>query len=83
MILAQSIIFIALEIAAYVKIKKDPFSPWGSFILAMGIKNIFTNLSGIPFMVAGFILHKQSRNRKKQLYSRRREGKQGETLHCL
>ncbi|RCK13082.1 hypothetical protein DT075_03780 [Bacillus licheniformis] len=33
-ILAQSIIFIALEIAAYVIIKKDPFSPWGSFILA-------------------------------------------------
>ncbi|MFB6499127.1 hypothetical protein [Bacillus haynesii] len=58
-ILAQSIIFIALEITAYVKIKKDPFSPWGSFILAMGIKNIFTNLSGIPYMAAGFILHKQ------------------------
>ncbi|MDE1359380.1 hypothetical protein [Bacillus paralicheniformis] len=58
-ILVQSVIFIALEITAYVKIKKDPFSPWGSFILAMGIKNIFTNLSGIPFMAAGFILHKQ------------------------
>lgn len=58
-ILVQSVIFIALEITAYVKIKKDSFSPWGSFILAMGIKNIFTNLSGIPFMAAGFILHKQ------------------------
>ncbi|MCY8038697.1 hypothetical protein [Bacillus paralicheniformis] len=58
-ILVQSVIFIALEITAYVKIKKDPFSPWGSFILAMGIKSIFTNLSGIPFMAAGFILHKQ------------------------
>ncbi|WP_307892935.1 hypothetical protein [Bacillus swezeyi] len=58
-ILVQSLIFIALEITSYIKIRKNPYSAWGSFILAMGIKNIFTNLSGIPFLVAGFILHKQ------------------------
>ncbi|MFN2744867.1 MULTISPECIES: hypothetical protein [unclassified Bacillus (in: firmicutes)] len=60
-ILAQSLLFIALEITAYIKIRNNPFSGWGAFILAMGIKNIFTNLSGIPFLVAGFILQKEKK----------------------
>lgn len=60
-ILVQSLVFIALEITAYIKIRKNPFSAWGSFILAMGIKNIFTNTSGIPFLIAGFLLHKQQK----------------------
>ncbi|MFT0801922.1 hypothetical protein VSK91_09115 [Bacillus swezeyi] len=75
-ILAQSLIFIALEITAYMKIRNNPLSDWGAFILAMGIKNIFTNLSGIPFLVAGFILQKQKKQEEaetnEQHYKKRR-----------
>ncbi|WP_187444726.1 hypothetical protein [Bacillus swezeyi] len=42
----------------------------------MGIKNIFTNLSGIPFLVAGFILQKQKKQEEaetnEQHYTKRR-----------
>lgn len=59
--LIPTFIFIILEIIAYFMIKKRPNSAWSSFILAVGIKNVLTDISGVPFLTAGLMLHKENK----------------------
>lgn len=66
--LIPTAIFIILEIIAYFMIKKNR-SSWAAFILAMGIKNAVIDLSGVPFLVAGLMLHKEKKRESDWLES--------------
>ncbi|QJC98322.1 hypothetical protein NST56_21170 [Bacillus sp. FSL R5-0560] len=52
-------IMIILEIAAYVMIRRNPSSSWAYFLTAAGVKLAIFNITGIPFLAAGFLLMKQ------------------------
>ncbi|WP_080873644.1 hypothetical protein [Oceanobacillus timonensis] len=60
--LISTFVFIVLEIVAYFMIRKNAHSSWSAFILAMGFKNIITDLSGVPFLVAGLMMHKENKS---------------------
>lgn len=59
--LIPTTIFIVLEIIAYFMIRREGNSFWTTFILAMGVKNAVIDLSGIPFLVAGFMMYKENK----------------------
>ncbi|WP_186577957.1 hypothetical protein [Aquibacillus kalidii] len=59
--LIPTAIFIILEVVAYFMIRKNDHSSWSTFILAMGIKNVLIDLSGIPFLVAGLLMFKENK----------------------
>lgn len=54
-------ILIVLEMAAYVMIRRNPSSSWGVFFIAAGVKLAILNITGIPFLAAGFLLMKQKK----------------------
>ncbi|MDZ5721275.1 hypothetical protein P9293_11510 [Bacillus inaquosorum] len=54
-------ILIVLEMAAYVMIRRNPASSWVYFLMAAGVKLAILNITGIPFLAAGFLLMKQEK----------------------
>ncbi|BDG82196.1 hypothetical protein BSF_39250 [Bacillus subtilis] len=52
-------VMIVLEMAAYVMIRRNPSSSWAYFLAAAGVKLAILNITGIPFLAAGFLLMKQ------------------------
>ncbi|WP_434813562.1 hypothetical protein ACRV5I_11560 [Bacillus halotolerans] len=52
-------VMIVLEMAAYVMIRRNPSSSWAYFLTAAGVKLAILNITGIPFLAAGFLLMKQ------------------------
>ncbi|KJJ43222.1 membrane protein [Bacillus subtilis] len=54
-------ILIVLELAAYVMIRRNPASSWVFFLTAAGVKLAILNITGIPFLAAGFLLMKQEK----------------------
>ncbi|WP_258728398.1 hypothetical protein [Bacillus atrophaeus] len=59
--LSLNAVFIVLEIAAYVMIRRNPYSSWAYFITAMGVKLASMNITGILFLAGGFMLMKQKK----------------------
>lgn len=57
--LVPTAVFIILEVVAYFMIRRNHCA-WGTFILAMGIKNVLIDLSGVPFLVAGLMMYKEN-----------------------
>lgn len=58
--LTTTAVFLILEIIACIMIHKGSIG-WANFILAMGIKNVLIDLSGIPFLVAGLMMRDGNR----------------------
>jgi len=56
--LSSTAVFLILEIVAFFMIQRGSRG-WGNFILAMGIKNVLIDLSGVPFLVAGLMIRER------------------------
>ncbi|MEG7336156.1 hypothetical protein [Bacillus sp. 0102A] len=54
-------ILIVMEMAAYVMIRRNPASSWAVFLTAAGVKLAILNITGIPYIAAGFLLMKQEK----------------------
>ncbi|MBK4205089.1 hypothetical protein V5F86_20175 [Bacillus spizizenii] len=60
-VVLHAILFV-LEMTAYVMIRRNPASSWGFFLTAAGVKLAILNITGIPFLAAGFLLMKQDKS---------------------
>ncbi|MCY7793916.1 hypothetical protein MOC18_03780 [Bacillus spizizenii] len=80
-------ILIVLEMAAYVMIRRNPASSWAFFLTAAGVKLAILNITGIPFIAAGFLLMKQEKaenggvETKRKRKPRTRTRRQGRRLN--
>lgn len=58
-------VFVILEIIAFFKLRKVQNSViWKNFIVAMGIRGIFYDLSSIPFLIGGLSLNISAEDKK-------------------
>jgi hypothetical protein len=61
-------VFIVLEVIAFFKLRKVQNSViWKNFIVAMGIRGIFNDLSSIPFLIGGLSLNITNADKKENL----------------
>ncbi|MCO4852510.1 hypothetical protein [Bacillus vallismortis] len=65
-------ILIVMEVAAYVRIRRDPASLWSVFLAAAGVKLAILNITGIPFLAAGFLLMKQKKAENGEMVTERK-----------
>src|SRR5699024_10606855 len=56
--LSSTAVFLILDIVAFFMIQRGSRG-CGNFILAMGIKNVLIDLSGVPFLVAGLMIRER------------------------
>ncbi|KAF1677772.1 MULTISPECIES: hypothetical protein [Bacillus] len=80
-------ILIVLEMTAYIMIRRNPASAWGFFLTAAGVKLAVLNITGIPFIAAGFLLMKQEKAENGGMETERKQKprtrirRQGRRLH--